>query len=80
MIKERAILQRIVDGDNRGDFFISYELLTEIEELLVQSDQKPLSVDKLKAIAVEGEFLLFCNEDEFIEIARVIEREHGIGE
>lgn len=42
--------------------------------------REPLSVDKLAAMAVEDEFLLFCSEDEFIEIARVIEKAHGIGE
>ena len=41
--------------------------------------REPLSVDKLAAMAVEDEFLLFCSEDEFIEIARVIEKAHGIG-
>jgi hypothetical protein len=41
--------------------------------------REPLSDEKLKTIAVEEEFLLYCNEDEFIEIARAIEQQHGIG-
>ena len=40
--------------------------------------REPLSVKKLKTIAAEDEFLLYCNEDEFIEIARDIEKAHGI--
>jgi hypothetical protein len=40
--------------------------------------REPLSDEKLKTIAVEDEFLLYCNEDEFIEIAREIEKAHGI--
>jgi hypothetical protein len=39
---------------------------------------EPLSDDELVAMAVEDEFLLFCSEDEFIEIARAIEKAHGI--
>jgi hypothetical protein len=47
MSKAKAILQRIVDGDNRGDFFISNALLKEIEAILAQPEQKnnPLSED-----------------------------------
>jgi hypothetical protein len=42
--------------------------------------REPLSDKKLKTIAVEDEFLFYCNEDEFIEIARALEKAHGIGE
>jgi len=38
----------------------------------------PLGAERLKAIAVADEFLLYCNEDEFIDIARAIEKAHGI--
>ena len=43
MSKEKAILQRIIDGDTRGDFFISNELLKEIDELLAQPEQEPVT-------------------------------------
>jgi hypothetical protein len=40
MSKAKAILQRIVDGDNRGDFFISNALLKEIEAALSEPEQE----------------------------------------
>ena len=40
MSKAKAILQRIIDGDNRGDFFISNALLKEIEAALAQPEQE----------------------------------------
>ena len=41
---ERAILRRLASGNNRGDFFISNELLKEIEALLAQpeTEQEPV--------------------------------------
>ena len=50
--------------------------ITRVED----TKREPLSDDKLAAMAVEDEFLFFCSEDEFIEIARVIEKAHGIVE
>jgi hypothetical protein len=46
----------------------------------LDTKRKPLSDEELKTIAVEEEFLLFCSEDEFVEIARAIEKAHGIGQ
>jgi hypothetical protein len=43
MSKAKAILQRIVDGDNRGDFFISNALLKEIEVALAEPEQEPVA-------------------------------------
>lgn len=40
--------------------------------------QKPLTEEKLEHLAEADEFLLYCNLDEFIEIARCIERAHNI--
>ena len=40
MSKTKAILQRIVDWDNRGDFFISNALL-KIEAALSEPEQEP---------------------------------------
>ena len=38
----------------------------------------PLTDLQLSEIAVSDEFLLYCSQDEFNEIARAIERAHGI--
>ena len=35
---ERELLKRLAEGDNRGDFFISLELLKEVEAILVQPE------------------------------------------
>jgi hypothetical protein len=43
MSKAKAILQRIVDGDNRGDFFISNALLKEIEVALAEPEPEPVA-------------------------------------
>ena len=39
MSKYIELLHRIAEGDNRGDFFISNELLKEIEAILAQPEQ-----------------------------------------
>ena len=39
MNKALDILRRLASGDNRGDFFISNELLKEIEAILAQPEQ-----------------------------------------
>jgi hypothetical protein len=39
----------------------------------------PLTDEQLAKIAVEDEFLLYCDQDSFNEIARAIELAHGIG-
>lgn len=38
----------------------------------------PLTDSELAKIAVEDEFLLYCDQDSFNEIARAIELAHGI--
>ena len=38
----------------------------------------PLTDSELAKIAVEDEFLLYCDQDSFNEIARAIEAAHGI--
>ena len=43
MSKALDLLRRLASGDNRGDFFISNELLKELEELLAQPEQEPLT-------------------------------------
>ena len=46
MTKERELLEKVISGDNKGDFFISYDLYKEIYEFLVhpeQSEQEPVT-------------------------------------
>ena len=60
-------------------FPIMHDWVYETRELYASPPNCELLSDgELKTIAVEEEFLLFCSEDEFIEIARVIEKAHGI--
>ena len=43
---ERELLKKVISGDNKGDFFISYDLYKEIYEFLVhpeQSEQEPVA-------------------------------------
>jgi hypothetical protein len=44
MSKEIELLKRLLEGDNKGDFFISIELLKEIEATLAQPEQEPFAV------------------------------------
>ena len=87
MSKERELLKECrLMLDNPINGTAGRNLQIKITELLAQPEptsalpkREPLSDEKLKTIAVEDEFLLYCNEDEFIEIAREIEKAHGIG-
>ena len=36
---ERELLKKVISGDNKGDFFISYDLYKEIYEFLVHHEQ-----------------------------------------
>jgi len=36
---ERELLKKVISGDNKGDFFISYDLYKEIYEFLVHPEQ-----------------------------------------
>jgi hypothetical protein len=40
MSREMDLLRRLASGDNKGDFFISNELLKEIEKILAQPEQE----------------------------------------
>jgi len=43
---ERELLKKVISGDNKGDFFISYDLYKEIYEFLVhpeQTEQEPVA-------------------------------------
>ena len=39
MTIERELLKKVISGDNKGDFFISYDLYKEIYEFLVHPEQ-----------------------------------------
>ena len=43
---ERELLEKVISGDNKGDFFVSYDLYKEIYEFLAQpeqSEQEPVA-------------------------------------
>ena len=64
MTKERAILRRLASGDNRGDFFISNELLKEIEAALAQPEQEPVAWMSLSDI----EWMNIVNDSKILEL------------
>lgn len=41
MSKERELLEKVISGDNKGDFFISYDLYKEIHEFLAKPKREP---------------------------------------
>ncbi|MEY3746374.1 MAG: hypothetical protein RIQ76_910 [Pseudomonadota bacterium] len=44
--RERELLKKVISGDNKGDFFISYDLYKEIYEFLVHPEQTEQGQDK----------------------------------
>ena len=46
---EKELLKKVISGDNKGDFFISYDLYKEIYEFLVHPEQ-----DKTGAVMPNG--------------------------
>lgn len=38
---ERELLKKVISGDKKGDFFVSYDLYKEIYEFLAQPEQQP---------------------------------------
>ncbi len=87
MTRERELLQQAldaleslftmkVDADRAkkcGDAVVAIRAC-----LAAQPAPVPLTDLQLSEIAVSDEFLLYCSQDEFNEIARAIERAHGI--
>jgi hypothetical protein len=44
--RERELLEKVISGDNKGDFFVSYDLYKEIYEFLAQpehTEQEPVA-------------------------------------
>ena len=49
---ERKLLKKVISGDNKGDFFISYDLYKEIYEFLIHHEQP--EQDKAEAVMPNG--------------------------
>tara|TARA_B110000503_G_scaffold125567_1_gene193249 strand:+ start:5066 stop:5431 length:366 start_codon:yes stop_codon:yes gene_type:complete len=62
MSKALDLLRRLASGDNRGDFFISNELLKEIEAALTQPEQEPVGY-LYKQMDCHGEWATIFNAD-----------------
>jgi hypothetical protein len=76
MSKEMDLLRRLAEGDNRGDFFISNELLKEIQELLAQPECEPLTPQQIS----EGNQSMFnVTREAFVKGVKFAEDMHGIG-
>ena len=60
MSKERELLEKIISGDNKGDFFISYDLYKEIHEFLAQPEQENLEL--VRKLGFEAGYLLAIKE------------------
>ena len=43
MSRERELLERVISGDDAGDFFIGYKLYKDIETFLDQPEQEPVA-------------------------------------
>ena len=43
MSRERELLEEVISGDNRGDFFVSHYLYKEVHEFLAQPEQEPIA-------------------------------------
>ena len=82
MSKYIELLHRIAEGDNRGDFFISNELLKEIEAILAQPENKrePLSEEEsyheAKRLYEAEDGLWYA--DGFVDGLKFAENMHGI--
>jgi hypothetical protein len=62
--RERELLKRVVSGDNKGDFFISYDLYKEIYEFLAQPEQEPVAWMSLSDI----EWMNIVNHPKILEL------------
>ena len=85
MTRERELLQQALDAldraisDDRAYIRECKDAAEAIRaHLAAQPAPVPLTDLQLSEIAVSDEFLLYCSQDEFNEIARAIERAHGI--
>ena len=73
MSKERDLLQRILDTDPK---FLGGRFIAEIEELLAQPEQEPLTRHQIS----EGNQSMFnVTRDAFVKGVKFAEEFHGIG-
>lgn len=57
-MKERELLQRVITGDDDGDFFLSHGLYKEIQELLAQPDiNTQYLLDQVSRLTAENAML-----------------------
>ena len=85
MTRERELLQQALDAldraisDDRAYIRECKDAAEPIRaHLAAQPAPVPLTDLQLSEIAASDEFLLYCSQDEFNEIARAVERAHGI--
>ena len=57
--KERDLLERVVSGDDDGDFFISHRLYKDIETFLAQPEQNNIQylLDQVSRLTAENAML-----------------------
>ena len=58
MTRERDLLEKVISGDNKGDFFVSYDLYKEIYEFLAQPEEEGVYQNLLRIEdGIEAEIL-----------------------
>jgi len=59
MSKERDLLEKVISGDNKGDFFISYDLYKDINTFLAQPEQDNIQylLDQVARLTAENAML-----------------------
>ena len=53
--------------------------MNDLRVALAEPEQARMSEEELERLATGDEFLLYCSQDDFNEIARAVEYYHGIG-
>ena len=56
---EKELLKKVISGDNKGDFFISYDLYKDIETFLAQPEQDNIQylLDQVARLTAENAML-----------------------
>ena len=71
-----------IDKDHTVDLYCEREQIAKVEVMFTSppAQRKPLMDELLRKMHHEDQFGLFCDYDEFEQIARAIEAAHGIKE
>jgi myosin-crossreactive antigen len=77
MSRERALLQKVLTGDDDGDYFVSQEIHKEILELLNEPEQKPLDDKDIEVWYSQHTWAM--DKEEYMWGFRDAEIAHGIG-